>query len=101
MKHLLVKADSNDGDYLYELSVISEEELIEFKNLFSKLQKNIYGRINWGRYDLLEPSNDPRIIYKDILTEDDIEFIEDYIPSGEYGIHTIESVKVIEIIEEL
>jgi hypothetical protein len=39
--------------------------------------------------------------YKGKLTAADIDLLERFLPSGEYGIHTIESVKILEEVETL
>lgn len=86
---LVIKADTNDADYVYSSEVLDNDGLKRALALFGKIKEK-YGRHfnNWENGDI----GDPRILYPE-WPEEDIEFIEDLVPHGEYGIHTIESVE--------
>ena len=98
---IAITADTNDGDYITEVSEISEEDLDTIKPLIQAIKefkpyKNKYTHHHnypWGEYvrdDMGEKS--ARELYK--FDEEIFELFEEYIPYGEYGIHTIESITI-------
>lgn len=93
-KYIIVEADTNDGDYITEKSIITDEKIIKLKEILNKCEID-----SWGRGDMKDDDNDPKILYPE-LTGEEIEFIEDFLPFGEYGIHTIESIEILEISNE-
>lgn len=95
-KYLLVTADTNDADYVTDVTEINNEDLIRVKKIFSMLPKK--KRHNWPDHDDYQKGNIFDKYKK--LTEEDFDFINGYIPHGEYGIHTIESVRVLEVISD-
>lgn len=97
--YVYVKADSNDADYVTTFEKVSTcEELDLINRVANAVAKDPEHR--WftnERWDPLE-GNDPVEIYKDYLSEDDVDlFNECYIPYDEYGIHTIEEIKLLHI----
>lgn len=106
--YIVVKADMNDGDYIEECSEISREELDKIRPLLAAI--NDFRPYQVGRCthhhnfctgealrdDLGEKT--PEELYPDYL--DELEIFSEYVPHGEYGIHTIKSVKVLEVINE-
>ena len=105
---ITVKADTNDADYIVNTQPLIEAHLptirkvIEaIKDFDSKHQRGT-GQYNWYArehgYGRRRPG--PREVYEDILTEEEIELFEEYIPHGEDGIHTIESVEIYEVINK-
>lgn len=105
---ILVKADTNDADYITNASELNEEDLPTILKVvaaikdFDSRNRRGSGKYNWyardEHYSLSRPS--PHEVYEDILTEEEIEIFEEYIPYGEDGIHTIESVEIFEIINK-
>jgi len=99
---LIIKADTNDADYVHRIVNI-EKELGKYYNesLLKKVASAIQNspiRYNWANSEYCKNEDNPRKIYKDILTEDEIqEFEDNYCPFGEYGIHTIKSIELYEI----
>lgn len=106
---LVITADSNDADYVTNTSHISEENLERIKPILKAIKdfkpytvKELDGtsqthRYNWPRSEYA-PRTDlgekyPHEIYPQFSLED-IEFFEEYLPFGEYGIHTIVSAYV-------
>lgn len=99
---LRVTADHNDADYITEIIPVSEDELDKLRPMFKQIagfkEYERRGRRHWHNFphgdclrdDLGEKS--PRELYG--WTEDEFDFLLEYIPSSEYGIHTIESVTV-------
>lgn len=88
---LTVVADTNDGDYMTEINKISEEDLKRFLPLFAAIQDSSFDH-NWcTSYYERDPC--PRSMYARF----DSELIEEFdqlVPHGEYGVHTIDSIRV-------
>lgn len=97
-KYIIIKADTNDGDYITNQSIITDEKIEQLKTALSKIKDSNYS-LSWGTGDMLEEDNDPNILYPE-LTPAEFNLIENYIPHGEYGIHTIESIDILEVINE-
>jgi len=107
---ITITADVNDGDYTTAVNEISEEDLDTIKPLIQaikefkpyKVEHESFGKMatrthhhnypygEFIREDLGEKS--PGEIYKFGLEVHEI--FEQYIPYGEYGIHTIESITI-------
>lgn len=95
-KLLIVVADTNDGDYITCISPITDEKLESFSKLINAIKQN--GSYNWSTS---EYSDEPRP--KEMYSEfggvvDDFGF---YVPHGEYGVHTIDSIRVVECVSDL
>jgi hypothetical protein len=99
-----ITADSNDGDYVTEMSAISDEDLAKIKPLIAAIKAfKTYTVGKWShhhnypfgehlpRTDLGEKS--PREIYEG-FDEEVFDIFEDLLPHAEYGIHTIESIEI-------
>lgn len=98
IKYAIVEADTNDGDYVMEQTVITDEDINVVKNAIAKLN-GIGSGLAWGKGDMREDNNDPHKIYPQ-LSDLEIDIINDISPHGEYGIHTIESIKILEVVSE-
>jgi hypothetical protein len=99
-KVIIVTADYNDGDYdTRETS--ATPELIEIaKHVCSVIKKDPA----WGKNDMKDGYNDPqRWVKSGDLTDIEVETFDDMCPSGDQamGVHTIESVKIVEVLDEL
>ncbi len=96
-RYVIIKADTNDGDYVTSKNEITEE----LEKVIRKVCKVIKKDQSWGTSEMLEEDNDPqRWVKKGKLTEEEVEIFSYLAPSGEYGIHTIESVEIIEVTKE-
>lgn len=101
---VIIKADYNDGDYDMCKTEINEEDLIKLKSILDKMPKSTgyYTRI---RYETQEIGDDDKHNSKyQYITPEEKDFLGEYLPLGDpsySGIHTIESVEVVEIIEKL
>jgi len=98
MKNLLIiKGDTNDGDYIHRITFIDEEEL----KLIVKVAGLIKEEDNGKHWPTGEQSNGTEIdeMYGDKLTGEELDKFEGYVPRGEYGIHTIESIEVHRVVE--
>ncbi len=108
-----ITADTNDADYVTEISKITEKDLDKIKPLIEAIKKfkpyttksdglswTHSHNYPWGehlpRKDLGE--RHPNEIYKGI-DEEAFEIFQDLIPHGEHGIHTIVSIDIAPIIK--
>jgi hypothetical protein len=116
-KYIYIVADTNDGDYVSEMSLITDEMLEKIKPVINAIKAfepyEAYStgvwRSKWthttnypcgeaNRADLGEKSAEELYGHIDGFKE-----FDQFVPNGEYGIHSIESIKVfnVESIEEL
>lgn len=102
MKYIvIVKADTNDADYVENSCEILKED-IEDLYLIAKAIENCKGRHNWETDDHSYECT-PEKLYVDtgILTEEQVDWFNEYFtPYSEYGIHTIESITLLEVVKE-
>ncbi len=100
-KYIIIKADTNDADYVTKERLINDEQLEEIKPAIEAV-KNSKQRHNWGTGDGCNSYESPEAQYVDtgIITEDQMDALSFYLPTGEYGIHTIVSIKILVIQEE-
>lgn len=96
-QYCIIVGDTNDADYITEKTEITDEEILELKWILSRIGS---GDSNWNtRYELDE--NDAATIkYKDIFTNEQFTLMNKFVPSAEYGIHTIESVEILLVQKE-
>lgn len=104
---IIIVADTNDADYVTEVSTISEADLKKIKPLIKAISKfepyksknGGYERSNHHNYPLGEccrldlGEKRPEDIYPE-FDKSIHELFQSFCPYGEYGIHTIESVTV-------
>lgn len=99
--YIEIKADTNDADYVHERSEISEELLEQFKPLIAAIKekgKN-YGH-NWLTYDYNRDEEDgPYEMYSEFGKEL-IDWFRDFVPHGEYGVHSIRGIKLLRVESE-
>lgn len=124
--HIIIKGDWNDGDFVYSIMDVNEEEKNQIVNMYKLTQKFIrdyekyYGRC-WDLWEI-HGFLDDLILYteegkefteyikndewvSDLYTveqaSDVLWFLEDYVPSGyECGIHTLYELEVYEFIKK-
>lgn len=116
--YLEVVADTNDADYVTSRNEITREEIEQLKPLIKAiaLQKGH----NWDTSEYARDSDRPTRMYPEFISykegygpddEDDYEardwqndiinLFGEYVPYGEYGIHTIKSITVMEVQSEV
>lgn len=94
-KYIIIRADTNDGDYVTNKSKIDDDKLELLKPILEVIKsKN-------GRYETGEMGDVRDTYSNEELSDEQIDLFENYRPNGEYGIHTIESVEVLTVIEEV
>jgi hypothetical protein len=97
MELLIITADTNDADYItQQIYIKDEKELAEIKRILSiiktktnQLVKKGPNRHNWPTSDYSQDT--VGALYKGKLNEGEIEWFNQYVPYGEFGIHTIVS----------
>lgn len=97
---LVIKADTNDADYVYTVEEKTEKQLdIERLRRIAKAISTCKANYNWCVGETFNEEFDvaPEELYKDVLSPEDIEWFDELRPHGEYGIHTIEYINVYEI----
>lgn len=112
-KYIIIKADTNDADYITSKNEITEEQIILIKPVIEQLQirknKLEEDRLkNWNEWRHNWETSEygrlgtPTKMYVEtgLLTQDQVDLFEEFTPYGEDGIHTIESVEILEVSEE-
>jgi hypothetical protein len=101
MKEIVITGDTNDGDYVTEITEISDEEIIRIKEILNKMPKKGY----FIRYKTEEMGTDDQenSDYQHITYEEK-QFLGRFLPYGDSnypGIHTIEDVYIVEQLEDI
>lgn len=96
-KILIIEADTNDADYVTSEHTITDKDIETLKPIV-KVIKGCKTHHNWSTtgYD-----DGPEVIYKGKLTDEQMEWMNDLVPNEEYGIHTITSIKVFEVVNTI
>lgn len=93
---LVITADTNDADYITSTNTVTMAEIeaimpvIEAIKQFNANVKEWNDRHNWPTSEYADSS--PEELYPD-LDEDLLNKFGDYVPYGENGVHTIESIE--------
>lgn len=99
-KFIYITADMNDGDYISELTEISEErfELIApvIDAIINYPHENNYITGYFCTGNLHDQTAEK--LYGHLQG---FEYFDELRPSSEYGIHTIEEIRVLEVINEI
>ena len=88
---VIVEADTNDGDYIHSIFKTTKERAEECKNIFTKIKESVISTSDYH--------TPPEEMYKAVLTDLEFDVLEDCLPYGECGIHTIESVSIYKVSE--
>lgn len=104
-KYIIVKADTNDADYVTEMRVITDDQLQRIQpviDLLKSRRKEDRWSNNWGVGELARHGNPNDMYVKTgLLTEEQVNLFDGFVPRGEDGVHTIESVRVVTVIDEV
>lgn len=100
-KYIEITADTNDGDYVSQRSKITDAQIEALKPVIKAI-KAVGGHHNWETGEMIE-GRSPKELYLDtnILSKHEVDLFYEFVPCGEYGIHTIESVKILVVSEEI
>ena len=93
MLRITTEVDYNDGDYHTNITTITEEKLEELMPLIEAIKNN--GR-RFGYGDCADPNAEED--YPEHL--DLIDKLREYCNYGEFGFHSIDSIKVAPYVEE-
>jgi hypothetical protein len=112
MKYYInIKADTNDGDYISQMCEISEEELKLIRPVVESIKAFKPYKVKGLSHDNNFPCGDcccKRLGQKEaeeyyvdggLVTQEQFDAFMEFVPQGEYGIHTIESVEVFHVTE--
>ena len=102
-KYLVIIADYNDGDCISSKKEISDKKLLELEPVFKvlKAQQELTSH-NWETDECSDKCTPKKLYIKTgKLTEEQVDLLDEYLPSGEYGIHTIQSIELIEVVNEI
>lgn len=100
---VIVKADTNDADYVEQstflnVSETNDLEALELVRKVSKVLGETKGKFeyNWPQNEYSE--GDLYEQYSDYLTEDEIgAFAQEFVPSSENGVHSICNIEIVEV----
>lgn len=87
---LSITADTNDADYVTSTNEISEEGIEALLPIIEMVKKHKH--YNWLVGDNHRSGEGPMDIYPE-LSGEAFEWFNDYVPYGEYGIHTITDIE--------
>ena len=93
----MVKADTNDADYVRSIEPISDEDLEEIKPVIEAI-KNCKENYNWPAHE--SSHRCPEEVYPNI-SADLIDKFNWYVPGGENGVHSIETIAIVNVEEIL
>jgi hypothetical protein len=95
-KYLFIQGDYNDGDYVSSKYKITDDDLQKIKEIVSVLKATSRGGgIRWETGDNIDKHDPYSYARRGILTIDEVELLNNYTPSHEHGIHTIDKIEVI------
>lgn len=106
-KYIIIEADTNDGDYVTERTKITEEEIVRIKEILDKMPKikNHKGEdlpeIGYKTEDIGDDDKNSNYGY---ITSEEKAFLKRFLPHGDpnySGIHTIENVEIVELLEKI
>ena len=91
-KFVFVKGDMNDADYISEETKLNEADLDLIRKVSKALAENEYlwPTSEWDDESVSE-------VYDGVLTNQEISTFSKYVPYGEGGIRSIESIEIREV----
>ena len=93
-KYIEITADTNDGDYVTERNKITDEKIELIKQILPILKEH-HGNWPTGQCGIAHD-----IYTKEELSSEQINMLNEYVPDGEYGVHTIEDIVILHVVEE-
>lgn len=93
---LVIKADENDADYVTKETWLRDSTLIPLIGKVAAVVLKSDQEHNWntGHSEGLRPNQ----LYESKLSLEEIQLFNSYVPGGEYGVHTIRSIEIHEIV---
>lgn len=95
-QYVRVVADTNDADYIEALTELNANDLATLRKVANliKTKKDH----NWPTSDYGNETFES--IYGSQISEEEIEIMGNYVPYGEYGVHTIASITIFNVESE-
>jgi hypothetical protein len=97
-KFVFVEGDMNDADYISKETKLNEADLDVIRKVSKALAENEYSwpTSEWDGESGLE-------VYEGVLTNQEISAFSKYVPYGEGGVRTIETIEIreVRVIEKL
>jgi len=113
-KCIIITADTNDADYITKKTEITDEQIEQIKPVIAAIQArrdklNEDRHTNWNKWGHNWETSEygklgtPSKMYVDtgILTEEQVQLFNEFVPYGEYGVHTIKTVDILVVSEEI
>lgn len=98
-RYVIITADTNDADYVIKKTEIDKDFEEKYGELIEAIKNN--SEENWICGDIANKNTRYSKVYS--KKGFDIKLLENfsyYVPTGEYGCHTIESIEIIEVTNE-
>ncbi len=98
---LVIKADTNDGDYIHNIVLIeSAKQKKEIQELLERVVPilDAKGDHNWETGDLGDSAE--KYVSEGKMTQADADYFCDLVPYAEYGIHSIEDIILFDVINK-
>lgn len=101
---LIIRADTNDGDYITDYQIADQEKLdliIKIaKQLMNAKRNSAHGEdsFSWPTSEYARFT--PLELYGDEINVDYLDLIDWMVPFGEFGVHTVESIRYFELASE-
>ena len=102
MLEIMIRVDTNDGDYAEVTNIITEAQLKILRPVFKAIKNFKPYKVDRWKHDNNFPSGEclredlgektPEEIYD--LDEDTMDLLCEFLPSAVYGFHTIERVEI-------
>ena len=102
MIYVIIQGDTNDADYIEQISEISEEDVERLKRIASVItdynKQHTYGH-NWPLSEYVDENVED--LYGDKLSENDMSLMDELVPYGEDNIHSIRSIRILEVTADI
>lgn len=97
---VIITADTNDADYVTSEYEVNGQEALDFIKKVASVIKITKAQYNWSTSEYGYGNPSPGSLYSSLLTQHEIEKFNDLVPYGEYGIHSIVSIRIVKIVED-
>lgn len=91
---LIVTADYDDGDYVSEVTEVGDDFDYERLKKVCEAIKTQEGYDSWPTCDMENNRDSKEDIYADLLTEEDIDWFDSYVPNAPHGVHTVTDITI-------
>lgn len=97
---VIVKADTNDADYISAETEVRNSSQIELVRKFASLLKasNAPHGQNFPYSDYVDLTLED--LYGDKVSQQELRVFRNMVPYGEHGVHTIQSIRIVQIVQD-